>query len=81
MLDKLKNTANITREQKESLKDFSDREIEIAKVMTSGLSNKEIAAILFISEGTVKNYVSNIYSKLGRSDRTVTVLKLKKYFE
>lgn len=78
---KLKNTTNVTREQKESLKGFSDREIEIAKAMTSGLSNKEIAAILFISEGTVKNYVSNIYSKLGSSDRTVIVLKLKKYFE
>lgn len=78
---KLKNTRNITREQRESLKGFSDRELEIAKAMTSGLSNKEISATLFISEGTVKNYVSNIYSKIGNSDRTSVVLKLKKYFE
>lgn len=78
---KLKNTTSITKKQKKSLKDFSDREIEIAKAMTCGLSNKEIAATVFISEGTVKNYVSNIYSKLGTSDRTVAVLKLKKCLE
>ncbi|PRR80993.1 response regulator transcription factor [Clostridium vincentii] len=78
---KLKNTTNITKEQKKSLKGFSDREIEIAKAMTCGLSNKEISATVFISEGTVKNYVSNIYSKLGTSDRTVAVLKLKKCLE
>ena len=78
---KLKNITNVTSEQKENLKDFSNREIEIAKAMTSGLSNKEIAATLFISQGTVKNYVSNIYSKLGTSDRTVAVLRLKKCLE
>jgi len=42
--------------------------------MTSGISNGEIAAALRLSEGTVRNHVSNILSKLGVSDRTRAVL-------
>ncbi|HYL16574.1 MAG TPA: LuxR C-terminal-related transcriptional regulator [Terriglobales bacterium] len=43
--------------------------------MTGGYSNREIAAALCISEGTVKNHVSNILSKFGVRDRTRAVLK------
>lgn len=62
-------------------KDFelSDREMEIARLMTQGSSNKDIAKTLFISEGTVKNYISTIYAKIGTSDRTKAVLLLKNY--
>jgi DNA-binding NarL/FixJ family response regulator len=42
--------------------------------MTSGLSNTEIAAALNLGEGTVRNHVSSILSKLGVSDRTKAVL-------
>lgn len=48
-------------------------------MMVSGFNNKQIASSLFISEGTVKNYISNIYSKLGTSDRTSAVLIIKKH--
>jgi DNA-binding NarL/FixJ family response regulator len=51
------------------------REVEIVRLMTGGYSNREIAGALFLSEGTVKNHVSNILSKLGVRDRTRAVLK------
>lgn len=51
------------------------REVEILRLMTGGYSNREIAGALTLSEGTVKNHVSNILSKLGVRDRTRAVLK------
>jgi NarL family two-component system response regulator LiaR len=50
--------------------DLTEREIEILKLIANGLSNAQIAAQLFISENTVKGYVSNILSKLHLADRT-----------
>lgn len=58
---------------------FSDREKEIVKMIAQGFSNKQIATILYISEGTVRNYISNIYTKIGISDRTKAVLYLRDY--
>jgi len=49
---------------------YSERELEIVKAVADGLSNKEIATKLFISEGTVKNYISSILAKEGLSHRT-----------
>ncbi len=49
---------------------YSDRELDIVRAVSEGLSNKEIAEKLFISEGTVKNYITNILSKEGLSHRT-----------
>ena len=46
------------------------REIEVLKLLAEGLFNKEIAYKLSISEKTVKNHVSNIFKKIGVSDRT-----------
>jgi len=54
---------------------LTDRESAILRLMTGGYSNREIAEALEISEGTVKNHVSNILSKLGVHDRTRAVLK------
>jgi DNA-binding NarL/FixJ family response regulator len=54
---------------------LTDRESEILQLMTDGYSNREIAEALELSEGTVKNHVSNILSKLGVGDRTRAVLK------
>lgn len=53
---------------------LTGREKEILSLMAEGLSNGDIASTLFLSEGTVKNQVSIIYSKLGTNDRTQAVL-------
>ncbi|MGI6558317.1 MAG: response regulator transcription factor [Limnochordia bacterium] len=53
---------------------LTPREREIAMLMATGLTNKEIGAKLFVSEHTVKNHVSNIYRKLGIDDRTQLAL-------
>lgn len=50
--------------------DISDRELEIIRLIAEGLSNKEIASRLFLSEGTVRNYLSSILDKLQLRDRT-----------
>jgi DNA-binding NarL/FixJ family response regulator len=57
------------------LNKLTKREVEIYKLMKEGLSNKEIASKLFITEGTVKNYVSIIYDKLEVKDRTKAIFK------
>jgi DNA-binding NarL/FixJ family response regulator len=50
--------------------DYTDRELDIIKAVAEGLSNKQIAEKLYISEGTVKNYITNILSKENLSHRT-----------
>lgn len=50
--------------------DLTEREIEIISNVAEGLSNKEIAGLLFLSEGTVRNYISSILEKLELRDRT-----------
>ena len=54
---------------------LTERETEILRLMAGGYSNPEIANSLGVAEGTVKNHVSNILSKLGVRDRTRAVLK------
>lgn len=54
---------------------LTERETEILRFMAGGFSNKEIANSLGVAEGTIKNHVSNILSKLGVRDRTRAVLK------
>lgn len=50
--------------------DIHERELEIIRLIADGYSNKEIAAQLFLSEGTVRNYLSSILDKLELRDRT-----------
>ncbi len=50
--------------------ELSERELEVLRLVASGLSNKDISEKLFISEKTVKSHVSNILSKLHLADRT-----------
>jgi|SRR5215471_15869423 len=54
---------------------LSDREQEILRLIARGSTNREIAESLFITEGTVKNHVTNILSKLDVRDRTQAALK------
>jgi DNA-binding NarL/FixJ family response regulator len=54
---------------------LSDREQEVLQLIAQGLTNKDIAAKLFLSEGTVRNYVSSVLGKLHAHDRTQAVIK------
>lgn len=55
--------------------ELSERELEVLRLMAGGYSNREIAKTLFLAEGTVKNYVSEVLSKLQTRDRTRAVLR------
>lgn len=50
--------------------DISTKECEIIELVAEGLSNREIASELYLSEGTVRNYLSTVLEKLGLRDRT-----------
>jgi DNA-binding NarL/FixJ family response regulator len=54
---------------------LSDRELEVLRLVAEGASNREIAAALFLAEGTVKNHVTNVLAKLGARDRTQAALR------
>jgi len=54
---------------------LTKREIAVLRLMTGGYSNREIGVALDAAEGTVKNPISNILSKLGVRDRVRAVLK------
>ncbi|MDF2882544.1 MAG: two component transcriptional regulator, LuxR family [Clostridiaceae bacterium] len=69
ILDKVKNNLS-NNSSKIDLNIFSEREIDIIKAVADGLSNKEISSKLFISEGTVKNYITSILDKTGLQHRT-----------
>ena len=56
--------------------EMTEREREIATLLAVGLTNRQIADKLYISEGTVKNYISSIYDKTGIHDRVKLVVAL-----
>ena len=62
-------------ESVEVLPDLTDREMEVLRVLSCGLSNKEVSESLFISAETVKSHVSTIIGKMGVKDRTQAVIK------
>jgi len=70
-VDRLRNTF----ESLPSPDPLTEREIEVVRLMSGGYSNREIAHALGTAEGTIKNHVSSILSKMGVRDRTRAVLK------
>ncbi|MBQ9956709.1 MAG: response regulator transcription factor [Ruminococcus sp.] len=58
------------------LREMTAREKEIATLLAQGLSNRQIAQELYISEGTVKNYISVIYDKTGIHDRAKLIVAI-----
>jgi DNA-binding NarL/FixJ family response regulator len=53
---------------------LSERELQVLRLLIQGLTNRQISARLYLAEGTVKNYVTNILQKLGVQDRTQAAL-------
>jgi len=58
---------------------LTEREAEIARLIIQGLNNREIADALHIAEGTARNYISNLYSKLDVVDRTQAIVRLRTF--
>ncbi|MDD6327258.1 MAG: response regulator transcription factor [Eubacteriales bacterium] len=70
IVEKLPNLMNQKRGFDYQSYDISEKEYEIIEEVAAGYSNKEIAGRLFLSEGTVRNYISTILEKLALRDRT-----------
>ncbi|QQZ11275.1 response regulator [Heyndrickxia vini] len=84
VLTELRKTKGIdegsfTKELPSSIDELTSREIEVLKLLGNGLNNREIADTLFITEGTVKNHVSNIIQKLEIRDRTQAAIYAVRY--
>jgi DNA-binding NarL/FixJ family response regulator len=67
--------SNVSFESADLPEPLTDREKTILRLLAGGYSNREISQLLAINEGTVKNHISNVLSKLGVRDRTRAVLK------
>ncbi len=63
-----------------ALAELTTRELEVLRLIASGFNNREIAEALFLSENTVKNYVTNILSRLQLRDRTQAALLAHAFF-
>jgi DNA-binding NarL/FixJ family response regulator len=61
------------------LADLTPRELEVLKLIAVGANNREIAQKLYISEGTVKNHVTNLLNRLNLRDRTQAAILAKTY--
>ena len=71
--------ASATSAQAEALKLFSSRDVEILKLLGQGRSNREIADALHLTEGTIKNHLTNIFTQLDVRDRTQAALWAHQY--
>ncbi len=67
--------ARLPRDTEPSEHPLSDREVDVVRLLAEGRSNREIAGALFLAEGTVKNLVTNVLSKLDVRDRTQAALR------
>ena len=73
-------TGNATAKKADvSVESLSDKEEKILRLITDGMSNRQIAAAMFLAEGTVKNYVSRIMEKLHANTRTALAVMSSKH--
>ncbi len=68
VLNKLRDGIDVNKSFNKNM--FTERELDIIEAIAEGLSNKEISSKLFISEGTVKNYITSILTKTKLKHRT-----------
>jgi len=74
ILQKRQEKSSLTESQKSIIGSLTDREREILELLAQGLSNKTIAARLYLSVRTVEGHLANIYSQLGVHSRTEAML-------
>ncbi len=74
LLDRFALTLPDDRPAPGAMAELTDRELEVLRLLASGLSNAELAQRLFVSEATVKTHVSNLLHKLGLRDRVQAVI-------
>lgn len=74
LLSQIRRNAPSASDQAEFASRLSEREVAVLRLIALGLSNGDIAARLYLSEGTVKNYVSSILTKIGAADRTMAAV-------
>ncbi|RWZ54516.1 response regulator transcription factor [Halobacillus fulvus] len=84
IINEMKRKQNLEQEMfpsdhSERIKELTDRECEVLEKLGEGLNNREIAEQLYISEGTVKNHVSHLISKLEVRDRTQAAIFAVRY--
>lgn len=60
----------LSKDEPDELRRLTEREKDVLALLGQGFNNKEIAGLLYLTEGTVKNHVSNLIAKLGLRDRT-----------
>lgn len=81
ILNKLCNNliSSISKKERADENIFTERELDVMKAVSEGLSNKEISKKLYISEGTVKNYITAILQKTNLTHRTqIAIYYIKK---
>lgn len=74
ILQKRKTKAALTESQKSTIRSLTDREREILELLAQGMSNKAIAAQLYLSVRTVEGHLANIYARLDVHSRTEAML-------
>ncbi|MGL4610910.1 MAG: response regulator [Trueperaceae bacterium] len=70
VLQQMQSAPVMAKEKLELTEPLTERELDVLKLLAKGLSNQEIAEALKLSEGTVRNYLSTLFGKLGVTDRT-----------
>ena len=65
----LRGISETASASKDLIEPLTDRELEVLRLLSTGLSNRDIAAVLFVAESTIKTHVEHIIGKLGVSDR------------
>jgi two-component system, NarL family, response regulator len=74
MVERILSASTSSHRQRAEPADLSERELDVLKQVATGLSNKQIARRLSISEKTVRNHLSRVFSKLRAANRTEAVL-------